>query len=163
MPPPQTKKKNSKLPSWMRPVSHSDDLPVLTNSAHTYLFLSSYEKLASKDNSAKSVSSEDNAPAYSGANPTRSPRKTWITLAVVCTYLSSSQSSWQTGLKQWNMLTADVSITSLRKRNKNIISFCDMEKRLCCFRVSYLKWTEKWKAFKSVSHGFLGNTQISDY
>lgn len=58
-------KKKSNIPSAIRPVPRSDDLLILTDPAHKDCISSSYEKLPSEDNSAKSVSTEENIPVYS--------------------------------------------------------------------------------------------------
>ena len=85
----------------MRPVPHSDDLPVPTPSANKDLLPSSDEAMPSWEDSDKSISSEDNVSVYSGASGNE-PH--WITqedlndLAVMCIYLTSSQGSWHPGL-----------------------------------------------------------------
>lgn len=93
------------VPSAMRPVPHLADLSVSKPPAHKDLIPLSYEQLHSKENSAKSVSSEDSISVYSG---TRSSEPHWITQEdlnylqrdklILILYLSSSHSSWHPDL-----------------------------------------------------------------
>ncbi|KAF2369124.1 hypothetical protein FHG87_000132 [Trinorchestia longiramus] len=52
----------------MRPVPHSDDLPVSKPPANKDLFASSDEAMFSEEGYAKSISSENNVSVYSGAS-----------------------------------------------------------------------------------------------
>ena len=117
-------RKNIKYPnlrSAMRPVPHSDDLPVPTPPVNKDLLSSSDEKMPSREDSAESVSLEDIESTYSG---TSGNEPHWITQEDLNDlsrdlYLSKQQSellaSW---LKQWNLVQEDVRITSFRNRNK---------------------------------------------
>lgn len=123
----------------MRSVSHSDDL-VPTPATYKYLISSSYEKLPSKKNFAKTVSSEDNVTVYSAAS---NNKPHWITQEdlndIACDFdLSKQQSDLLASLlKQWNLVTADVRISSFRTQ-KDFASFLK-KNRLCYCRIAYLK------------------------
>ncbi len=56
------------LRSAMRPVPHSDDLPVPTPPVNKDLFSSSDEEMPSREDSAKTISLEDIASTYSGTS-----------------------------------------------------------------------------------------------
>ena len=56
------------LPSAMRPVHHSDDLPVPKLQANKDLLSSSDENFPSGEDSVKSISFEDNVSVYSGTS-----------------------------------------------------------------------------------------------
>ena len=126
----------------MRPLLHSDDLPVPRLPADKDLLPSSDEEMSSEANSAKSVSSEDNVSVYSG--PSGSEHH-WITQEDLNDlaqdlYISKQQSELLASrLKQWNLVKANVRICSFRTRNKELASLFDMENRLCyCTDVSGL-------------------------
>ncbi|KAF2358524.1 hypothetical protein FHG87_010724 [Trinorchestia longiramus] len=122
----------------MRPVPHSDDLPVPTPPVNTDLLLSSDEEMFSEEGFATSISPEDIVSVYSGASDNE-PH--WITQEDLNDlardlYLSKQQSELLAS-RQWNLVKADVRITSYRTRNKDFASFSDMENRLCyCADVS---------------------------
>ena len=123
------------LPSAMRPVPQSDDLPVPTSPANKDL-------PSSDEDSAKSISSEDNIYVYSrasGNEPHWIMQKDLNDLAHNL-YLTKQQSELLASrLKQWNLVKADVRITSFRTRNKDFASFFDVKNRLCyCTNVSGL-------------------------
>lgn len=66
-----SKKKDSKLPSSMKLISHFDGLPIPEippSKKNKDLLPSSYKKLPFRGNSAKSVSSENNVSVYSEAS-----------------------------------------------------------------------------------------------
>ena len=105
----------------MRPVPHSDDLPVPTPPVNKDLLSSSDEEMPSREDSAESVSLEDIEYTYLG---TSGNEPHWIMQEdqndLACDlYMSKQQSellaSW---LKQWNLAQVDVRITSFRNRNK---------------------------------------------
>ena len=106
------------LRSAMRPVPHSDDLPVPTPPVNKDILSSLDEEMPSREDSAESISLEDIESTYSG---TSGNEPHWI-----CQ--NSSQSSW---LKQRNLVQEDVKITSFRNRNKDLVSFFDIENKLC--------------------------------
>ena len=60
--------KYSNLLSAMRPVPHSNDLPVPTSPANMGFLPSSDEEMPSGEDSAKAISSEDNVSIYLGAS-----------------------------------------------------------------------------------------------
>ena len=117
----------------MRPVPHSDDLPVPTAPVNKDLLSSSDEELPSREDSAESISLEDIESTYS-ATSGNEPHCITQDLNDLAhdLYLSKQQSellaSW---LKQWNLVHEDVRITSFRNRNKDLTSFFDMENKLC--------------------------------
>ena len=95
------------LRSAMRPVPHSDVLPVPTPPVNKDLLSSSDEEMPSRENSAESISLEDIESTYSG---TRGNEPHWITPEDLNDlardlYMSKQQSeilsSW---LKQWNQV-----------------------------------------------------------
>ena len=98
----------------MRPVFHSDDLPVPTPSVSKNL-------LPSREDSAKSISLEDIESTYSG---TSGNEPHWITQEDMNylardLYLSKQQSQLLASrLKQSNLVQEEVRITSFRNRNK---------------------------------------------
>ena len=99
------------LRSALRPVPHSDDLPVPTPPENKNLLSSSDEEMPSRQDSAESISLED-SESYSG---TSGNEPHWITQEdlndpVRDLYLSR--------LKQWNLVQEDVRITSFRNRSK---------------------------------------------
>ena len=116
------------LRSAMRPVPHSDDLPVPTPPVNKDLLSSS------REDSAASISLEDTESTYS---ETSGNEPHWITKEDLNDlardlYLSKLQSELLASrLKQWNLVQEDVRITSFRNRNKNLASFFDMENKLC--------------------------------
>ena len=122
------------LRSAMRPVPHSDDLPVPTPPVNKDLLSSSDEEIPSRKDSAESISLEDIESTYSG---TSGNEPHWITQEdlndLACDlYLSKQQSELLASrLKQWNLVQEDVRITSFRNRNKDLTSFFDMENKLC--------------------------------
>ena len=109
------------LQSAMRPVPHSDDLPVPTPPVNKDLLSSSDEEMPSREDSAESISLEDIESTYSG---TSSNEPHWITQAdlndLACDlYLSKQQSKLLASrLKQKNLVQEDVRITSFRNQNK---------------------------------------------
>ena len=121
------------LRSAMRPVPHSDDLPVPTPPVNKDLS-SSDEEMPSREDSAESKSLEDIESTYSG---TSGNEPHWITQEDLNDlardlYLQKQQSELLASrLKQWNQVQEDVKITSFRNRNKDLASFFDMENKLC--------------------------------
>ena len=109
------------LRSDMRPVSHSDDLPVPTPPVNKDLLSSSDEEMPSREDSAESISLEDIECTYSG---TSGNEPHWITQEDLNDlardlYLSKQQSELSAfRLKLWNLVQKDVRITSFRNRNK---------------------------------------------
>ena len=105
----------------MRPVPHSDDLPVPTPPVNKDLLSSSDEEMPSREDSAESISLEDIESTYSG---TSGNEPHWIMQEdlndLACDlYLSKQQSELLASLlKQWNLVQEDVRITSFRNRNK---------------------------------------------
>ena len=105
----------------MRPVSHSDDLPVPTPPVNKDLLSSSDEEMPSRVDSPESISLEDIEPRYSGITGNEPP---WITQEDLNDlsrdlYLAKQQSELLASrLKQWNLVQEDVRITSFRNRNK---------------------------------------------
>ena len=118
----------------MRPVPHSDDLPVPTPPVNKDLLSSSDEEMPSREDSAESISLEDIESTYSG---TSGNEPHWITQEDLNDlardlYLSKQQSELLASrLKQWNLVQEDVRITSFRNWNKDLASFFDMENKLC--------------------------------
>ena len=109
------------LRSAMRPVPHSDDLPVPTPLVNKDLLSSSDEEMPSRKDSAKSISLEDIESTYSG---TSGNEPHWIMQEDLNDlahdlYLSKQQSELLASrLKQWNLIQEDVRITSFRNQNK---------------------------------------------
>ena len=105
----------------MRPVPHSDDLPVPTPAVNKDLLSSSDEEMPSRDASPESISLEDIVFTYSG---TSGNEPHWITQEDLNDlagdlYLSKQQPELLAyRLKQWNLVQEDVRITSFRNRNK---------------------------------------------
>ena len=105
----------------MRPVPHSDDLPVPTPPVNKNLFSSSDEEMPSREDSAKSISLEDIESTYSR---TSGNEPHWITHEDLNDlardlYLSKQQSQLLASrLKQWNLVQEDVTIATFRYRNK---------------------------------------------
>ena len=122
------------LRSTLRPVPHSDDLPVPTPPVNKDLLSSSDEEMPSREDSAESISFKDIESTYSG---TSGNEPHWITQEDLNDltrdlYLSKQQSELLTSqLKQWNLVQEDVRITSFRNRNKDLVSFFNMENKLC--------------------------------
>ena len=58
------------LPSAMRPIPLSDDLPVSTPAVNKNLLSSSDEEMSSREDSAESISFEDIESTYSGTRVT---------------------------------------------------------------------------------------------
>ena len=114
------------LRSAMRPVPHSDDLPVSTPPVNKDLLSSSDEEMPSREDSAESISLEDIESTYSG---TSGNKPHWITQEDLNDlapdlYLSKQQSELLASrLKQWNLVQEDVRISSFRNRNKDLASF----------------------------------------
>uniref|UniRef100_A0A0L8I169 Uncharacterized protein n=1 Tax=Octopus bimaculoides TaxID=37653 RepID=A0A0L8I169_OCTBM len=126
----------------MTPVPHADDFPFPTLPANKDLLPLSDEEMPSGGDSAKLISSEDNISVYSGASGIE-PH--WITQEDLNDlprdlYLSKQQSELLASeLKQWNLVKADVRITSFRTWNQDFASFFNMENRLFyCTTVSGL-------------------------
>ena len=109
------------LRSAMRPVPHSDDLPVPTPPVNKDLLSSSDEEMPSRVDSAVSISLENIESTYSG---TSGNEPHWITQEDLNDlardlYLSKEQSELLASrLKQWNLVQEDIRITSFRNRNK---------------------------------------------
>ena len=122
------------LRSAMRPVPHSDDLPVPTPPVNKDLLSSSDEEMPSREDSAESITLEDIESTYSG---TSSNEPHWITQEDLNDlardlYLSKQQSELLASrFKQWKLVQEDIRITSFRNRNKDLDSFFDMENKLC--------------------------------
>ena len=122
------------LRSAMRPVPHSDDLPVPTPPVNKDLLSSPDEEIPSREDSAESLSLEDIESTYSG---TSGNKPHWITQEDLNDlardlYLSKQQSELLAfRLKQWNLVQEDVRITSFRNQKKDLASFFDMENKLC--------------------------------
>ena len=118
----------------MRPVPHSDDLPVATSPVNEDLLSSSDEEMPSREESAESVSLEDIESTYSG---TSGNEPHWITQEDLNDlardlYLSKNLSElFASRLKQWYLVQEDVMNTSFRNQNKDLSSFYDMENKLC--------------------------------
>ena len=109
------------LRSAMRPVPHSDDLPVPIPPVNEDLLSSSDEEMPSREDSAESISLKDIESTYSGTNGNE---PYWITQEDLNylardLYLSKQQSELlDSRLKQWNLVQEDVRITSFRNWNK---------------------------------------------
>ena len=108
------------LQSAMRPVTHSDDLPVPRPPVSKGLLSPSGEEMPSREDSAESISLEDIESTYSG---TSGNEPHWITQDLNDLardlYLSKQQSELLASLlKQWSLVQGDVRITSFRNRNK---------------------------------------------
>ena len=103
----------------MRPVPHSNDLPVPTPPVNKDLLSSSEEEIPSRKDSAESISLEDVESTYSG---TKDNEPYWITqedLNARDLYLSKQQSEFLVSrLKQWKLVLEDARITSFMNRNK---------------------------------------------
>ena len=133
-------KKKIKYPnlrSAMRPVPHSDDLPVPTPPVNKDLLSSLDEERPSREDSAVSISLEYIESTYSG---TSGNEPHWIMQEELNDlardlYLSKEQSEFLASrLKQWNLVKEDVRITSFRNRSKDLASFFDMENKLCFYK-----------------------------
>ena len=109
------------LRSAMKPVPHSDDIPVSTPPVNKDLLSSSDEEMSSREDSAESISLEDIESTYSG---TSGNEPHWIMQEDLNDlardlYLSKQQSELLASrLKQWNLVQEDVRITSFRNQNK---------------------------------------------
>ena len=118
----------------MRPVPHSDNLPVPTPPVNKDLLSSSDEEMSSREDSAESISLEDTESTYSGTSgnePYRIMQEDLNDLARDL-YLSKQQSELLASrLEQWNLVQEDVRITSFRNWNKDLASFFDIENKLC--------------------------------
>ena len=129
------------LRSSMRPVPHSDDLPVPTPPVNKDLLSSSDEEMPSREDSAESISLEDIESTYSG---TSGNEPHWITQEDLNDlardlYPSKQQSELLASrLKQWNLAREDVGNTSFRNRNKDLSSFFDMENKCYCKNITGL-------------------------
>ena len=103
----------------MRPVPHSDDLPVPTPPVNKHLSVSD-EEMPSREDSAESISLKDIESIYPG---TSGNEPHWITEEDLNDlardlYLSKQQSDLLAfRLKQWNLVQEDVKITSFKNRN----------------------------------------------
>ena len=120
-------RKNIKYPNLrfaMRPVLHSDDLPVPTPAVNKDLLSSTDEEMPSREDSAESISLKDFESTYSG---TSSNEPHWITQEDLNDlardlYLSKQQSELLASrLKQWNLVQEDLRITSFRDRTNKVI------------------------------------------
>ena len=105
----------------MRPVPHSDDLPVPTPPVNKDLLSSLDEEMLSREDSGESITSEDIESTYSG---TSGNEPHWITQEDLNDlardlYLSKQQSElFASRLKQWNLVQEHVRITSFDMENK---------------------------------------------
>ena len=101
--------------SVMRPVPHSDDLPVPTPPVNKDLLFSSDEEMPLREDSAESISLEDIVYIFRN-------KWQWATLDHARRpdlYLSKQQSELLASrLKQWNLVQEDASIISFMYRNK---------------------------------------------
>ena len=110
------------LRSAMRPVPHSDDLPVPTPPVNKDLLSSSDEEMPSRESTYLGISGNE---------------LHWITQENLNDlahdlYLSKQQSELLASrLKQWNLVQEYVRITSFRNRNKDLAFFFNMENKLC--------------------------------
>ena len=105
----------------MRPVSHSDDLPVTTPPVNKDLLSSSDEEMPSREDSAESISLEDIESTYSGTSGNEPQWSTQEDLNDLGRdlYLSRQQSElFAFRLKQCNLVQEDVRIISFRNQNK---------------------------------------------
>ena len=105
----------------MRPVPHSDDLPVPTPEVNKDILSSSDEEMSYGEDSVESLSLEDIDSTYSGTsgNEPRSITQEDLNNLARDLYLSKQQSELlDSRLKQWNLVKEDVRITSFRNRNK---------------------------------------------
>ena len=87
------------LRSAMRPVPHSDDLPVTTPPVNKNLLSSADEEMPSREDSNEAISLEDTESTYSGTSgnePYWIPQEDLNNLARISQ--NSSQSSWLLGL-----------------------------------------------------------------
>ena len=106
----------------MRPVPHSDDLPVPTPPVNKDHLSSSDEEMPSREDSAESISLEDIFESTYSGTSVNEPH--WITQEDLNDlardlYLSKQQSELLASrLKQWNLVQEDVRITSFRNQNK---------------------------------------------
>ena len=122
------------LRSAMRPVPHSDDLPVPTSPVNKDLLPSSEEEMPSREDSAESISLEDIECIYLGTSGNEPHWTTPEDLKDLARDLYLSKQKWElldSRLKQWNLIQEDVRITSFRNRNKDLASFFEMENKLC--------------------------------
>ncbi|KAL7630739.1 UNVERIFIED_CONTAM: hypothetical protein RMT77_002529 [Armadillidium vulgare] len=105
------------LPSAVRPVFHSDDLPVPIPPANKDILPSSDEEMPTGEDSASSISSESNVSVFSGEcsnDPHRITQEDMNDLTRDL-YLSKQQLELLAfRLKQWNLVNADVKISSFR-------------------------------------------------
>ena len=91
----------------MKPIPHSDDLPVSTPPVNKDLLSSSDEEMPSREDTAKSISLEDIESTYSG---TSGNEPHWITQEDLNDfardlYLSKEQSELLASLlKRWNLV-----------------------------------------------------------
>ena len=118
----------------MRPVPHSDDLPVPKPPVNKDLLSSSDEEMPSREDSVESISLEDIESTYSGTsgNEPHCITQEYLNDLARDLYLSKQQSELLgSRLKQWNLVQEDVRITSFSNRNKDLASFFDMENKLC--------------------------------
>ena len=118
----------------MRPVPHSDDLPVPTPPVNKDLLSSSDEEMLSREDSAESISLEDIESTYSGTSGNEPHCITQEDLNDLARDLCLSKQQSEllaSRLKQWNLVQEDVRIISFRNRNKDLTSFFDMVNKLC--------------------------------
>lgn len=111
--------KYSVLPPAMRHVPNSNDFLDRTPPAYKYLIPLSYGKSISEINSAKSDSSEDNVPVYSeasGSEPHAINQENANDQA--CLWFVPASEFREFLLQQWELVRADVWITSFRTRKK---------------------------------------------
>ena len=124
----------------MRPVPHSDDLPVSTPPVNKDLLSSSDKEMPSREDSAESISLEDTESTYSR---TSGDEPHWIMQEDLNDldrdlYLSKQQSELLASrLKQWTLVKKDVRITSLGIGTNKIIGLLmGMQvgfSKYCCF------------------------------
>ena len=109
------------LQSAMRPVHHSDDLPVPTSPVNKDLLSSSDEEMPSREDSAESISLEDIEYTYwgtSGNEPHWIMQEDLNNLACVLNLSKQQSELLASRLKQWNLVQKDVRIASFKNRNK---------------------------------------------
>ena len=134
------KVKYPNLRSAMRPVPHSDDLPVPTPPINKDLLFSSDEEMLSRKDSAESITLEEIESTYSG---TSGNEPHWITqedlndLARDLYLLKQQSELLASRLKQWNLVQEDIgSSVSGIGTNKDIGLLMGMQAgftKYCCF------------------------------
>ena len=130
------------LRSAVRPVPHSDDLPVSTTPVNKDLLSSSDEEMPSMEDYTESISLADIESTYSGTsgNEPHCPTQEDLNDLARDLYLSKQQSDLLASrLKQWNLVQEDVRITCFRNRNKDLVSFFDIKNTW----LVYMPWFAK--------------------